>query len=316
MKKYTLSFFFSFFFALLIAGATVAYAQWQEPNDSPPTCTSGPGCEPPINTGATEQNRTGTLEISNGDLEISNGGLCIDSDSGCSAPGAGGMRIGSGGIHTTDTAGNILLHDDLEFNSGGRLLGGGNFTMESNSGFLDFRPSDGSHGLIIRDFDGSSTAWGGIRTQDDGSMELRADGGNYSQLVLRDGNRVGVNTSYPNRELDVNGTVRIRGGNPADGKVLTATSTAGYATWENPSGGGALETYTDSTTASVSPGATNNFTSPDCASGYSVTGGGTSASHHYFTFFKSHPAGDNWACGIYNDQGFSTNATCYVVCAK
>ena len=45
-------------------------------------------------------------------------------------------------------------------------------------------------------------------------------------------NRVGIATAAPTSTLDVNGTVRIRGGSPAVGHVLTATSTAGTASWQ------------------------------------------------------------------------------------
>lgn len=48
---------------------------------------------------------------------------------------------------------------------------------------------------------------------------------------------VGIHTNSPTEDLDINGTVRIRGGNPGSGKVLTSNST-GVASWETPSGGG------------------------------------------------------------------------------
>jgi hypothetical protein len=48
---------------------------------------------------------------------------------------------------------------------------------------------------------------------------------------------VGVGTSSPTTKLDVNGQMRIRGGSPGDGKVLTSDST-GTASWRQPTGGG------------------------------------------------------------------------------
>jgi len=45
------------------------------------------------------------------------------------------------------------------------------------------------------------------------------------------GARLGINTA-PAHELDVNGYVRIRGGSPATGKVLTSSDSWGTATWE------------------------------------------------------------------------------------
>lgn len=44
---------------------------------------------------------------------------------------------------------------------------------------------------------------------------------------------VGIGTDLPSEKLDVNGNVRIRGGNPAQGKVLTSDE-KGTASWQTP----------------------------------------------------------------------------------
>ena len=44
---------------------------------------------------------------------------------------------------------------------------------------------------------------------------------------------VGIGTELPSEKLDVNGNVRIRGGNPAQGKVLTSDEN-GTASWQTP----------------------------------------------------------------------------------
>jgi hypothetical protein len=54
--------------------------------------------------------------------------------------------------------------------------------------------------------------------------------------VLGSGN-VGIGTNSPTIRLDVNGQLRIRGGNPGAGKVLTSDST-GTASWSVPTGSG------------------------------------------------------------------------------
>ncbi len=56
----------------------------------------------------------------------------------------------------------------------------------------------------------------------------------FSFITSAGGNsgNVGIGTPSPTATLDVNGTVRIRGGSPAAGKVLTATDANGNATWE------------------------------------------------------------------------------------
>lgn len=56
---------------------------------------------------------------------------------------------------------------------------------------------------------------------------------NTDQLVIDESGSIGIGTNAPTQTLDVNGTVRIRGGTPAEGKVLTATNADGEATWED-----------------------------------------------------------------------------------
>lgn len=43
---------------------------------------------------------------------------------------------------------------------------------------------------------------------------------------------IGINTSSPSAQLDVNGSLRIRGGSPGQGKVLVSDAN-GLATWKN-----------------------------------------------------------------------------------
>jgi len=50
---------------------------------------------------------------------------------------------------------------------------------------------------------------------------------------------VGIGTTAPTQKLDINGQIRIRGGGPAAGRVLTATGADGTATWQTPAPAGA-----------------------------------------------------------------------------
>lgn len=54
------------------------------------------------------------------------------------------------------------------------------------------------------------------------------------QMSLRTGGQFGIGTITPSQRLDVNGTVRFRGGNPVAGAVLTSADANGHAVWTPP----------------------------------------------------------------------------------
>lgn len=77
---------------------------------------------------------------------------------------------------------------------------------------------------------------------------------NYANSTARDlalqvnGGNVGIGTNAPGAKLEVAGQVKITGGTPGAGKVLTSDAT-GLATWETPTGGsGSLPTGTSGQT--------------------------------------------------------------------
>jgi hypothetical protein len=55
-----------------------------------------------------------------------------------------------------------------------------------------------------------------------------------AQVTLLPSGNVGIGNTLPEAKLDVTGLLRIRGGNPAVGNVLTATDINGNATWTAP----------------------------------------------------------------------------------
>jgi hypothetical protein len=70
-------------------------------------------------------------------------------------------------------------------------------------------------------------------------------------LTVHSSSNVGIGTTIPVAKLEVAGQVKITGGAPGAGKVLTSDA-AGLATWQTPSGGGGsgwLLTGNGSTTA-------------------------------------------------------------------
>ena len=116
--------------------------------------------------------------------------------------------------------------------TGNATLGATNFnriTWTSVSGAVDYR--------IYRTTSGGSPATTGLigsttsLTFDD--TGLAASGA--VPTVDNSGN-VGIGTLSPTTRLDIEGQIRIRGGSPAAGRVLTADAT-GLATWATPAGG-------------------------------------------------------------------------------
>jgi len=54
------------------------------------------------------------------------------------------------------------------------------------------------------------------------------------------GGNTGIGVSEPTAKLDIDGQLKIRGGCPAEGKVLTSDA-SGLAYWQNPSEGVAAD---------------------------------------------------------------------------
>ncbi len=75
-------------------------------------------------------------------------------------------------------------------------------------------------------------------------LQFYAGGGRYLGIHL-DGatGNVGIGLDNPSAQLDIGGSLRIRGGSPGAGKVLTSNA-EGVATWETPSGGGGGSNWT------------------------------------------------------------------------
>lgn len=115
----------------------------------------------------------------------------------------------------------------------------------------------------------------GVLTTDQGST---AGTVLTEKFTVRANGNVGVNTTTPSTNLEVNGTVKITGGNPGAGKVLTSDAT-GLASWQNPT-----------TTAFEIPSGIQIYDTPGtytwvCPAGVTfvkvVTGGGGGASGGY-----------------------------------
>lgn len=88
-------------------------------------------------------------------------------------------------------------------------------------------------------------------------------------LATSSGN-VGIGTTSPTQKLDVEGQIRVRGGNPAAGKVLTALNANGDSDWQ--------------AAASVPSNAVMFFNATSCPSGWNAL---TSAEGRYIVGLPS-----------------------------
>lgn len=91
---------------------------------------------------------------------------------------------------------------------------------------------DQSH--FLRLFGGSSIdPNASIWWKDGNPLRFATDAGGFSEKMRINSNGyVGIGTSLPTTQLDIEGQVRIRGGVPGAGKILTSDAN-GTATWEN-----------------------------------------------------------------------------------
>lgn len=92
-------------------------------------------------------------------------------------------------------------------------------------------PASGNAGI------GTSAPLAKLHVEEGGTEDaLRVRIGGVTKLMVKNDGNVGISTTSPTEVLDVNGKVRIRGGAPGNGKVLTSDA-SGVATWQTASSG-------------------------------------------------------------------------------
>lgn len=131
------------------------------------------------------------------------------------------------------------------------------------------------------------------------------------RVTLTNAGLLGIGTTSPTKTLDVNGDIRIRGGSPASGKILTATDSSGNTTWTAPAS--QLTTYT----LSIGGSGTQTI---NCNAGDIVLSGGVRTGFSYQSVRYSYPYSVSgttvgWRCQVADNGGGSDLHYCYVVCA-
>ncbi len=167
-----------------------------------------------LNMNGNNINNVNRIEINNGYIEGNGSGVTIAGDSNDVSAWFYDNEVYIGdGDDPIHLRGSVDQVDSLSFSDGEQILDGTDLRLSSNSGYIDFRPTDGEHGLILREYDGSGTYWGGIRVVNSDRMEFRMDGGSYGgSLVIKDNNNVGIGNTSPSYKLHVSGDIYANGG--------------------------------------------------------------------------------------------------------
>ncbi len=233
-KKEIVNSFKIIILALVLSLGISQLTAWTGPQSTPPNCTSGQaGCDAPIHVGLSGQIKSGGLTvgqdltggISQVGLYVRNGRVAIgnleDLTGQATLDVGGKIRIRGGGD------GPVLPGQEYNSVSEGAVL-----TAVGNGGLAEWRlPASGSGGS------GGGVSGSGTANQVpmfSGSASLANTNIYYNQ------SKVGIGSIFNNTQsgqqpsdtLDINGTIRIRGGGAKSGDALVANGTGGQATWE------------------------------------------------------------------------------------
>lgn len=212
-------FFPAVFCASLLSLTLVCAAfAWNDPSQNPPNDNA----VPPINISSADQIKTGSISIGGGqDYWVTK-----DGDSFALKDDSGNFRLilgqdGNMGLGTTGPGAKLEVAGQIKITGGSPGL---NKVLSSDAaGLASWKTaSDLSLGLPA----------GAV------GQTLRHNGTSWiaNSIIFNDGVNVGIGTAAPGAKLEVAGQVKITGGAPGAGKVLTSNA-AGLATWENPAAG-------------------------------------------------------------------------------
>jgi len=184
---------------------------------------------------------TGTGSVSIGQMTRARGTNSVAMGSNAVATGNGSVAIGNqnnaSGNHSRALGYISFAYGDFSFTAGGQNHAYGLVSTALGSGNSAYSMCETTIGMNSTQYTPSSeTSWVGpdrlFVVGNGAGINNRSD----ALRMLKNGNTA-IGNIDPTTRLDVDGQVRIRGGAPGAGKVLTSDAN-GLATWETPSGGG------------------------------------------------------------------------------
>ena len=202
----------------------------------------------------------GTSDVANGVVGSSSTGSSYAGISGVGYNGAYGVRgqgvgTNSGGAYFSSFAGHALITDQGNVGIGtpnpvSKMQIAGDASIHTNSTVskpsLLLLETENDFARLNFGSNANSSRWhiagrgnDGVAGADNSRLNFyfqNDQGGSDRMTILGNGN-IGIGTDNPTTKLDINGQIKITGGSPGPGKVLTSDA-SGLATWQTPSGGG------------------------------------------------------------------------------
>ncbi|MCX6791377.1 MAG: hypothetical protein NTV62_04310 [Candidatus Gribaldobacteria bacterium] len=219
--KITLTFFVSLVLSLAVFYTVLG---WADPTVAPPNNNVAP----PINVGAVGQSKAGTIGATQF-IDFNNPSYLID-------PSQNSFFAGNIGVGTITPSGKLDIvsgsgFSDLPVSTAFGIIG-----RQRQEGVID---NIGVYGQGVVN-SASANSYGGYFVGTYGSNKnkaigLYATGVDYSAILM--GGNVGIGTATPGAKLEVAGQIKITGGTPSAGRVLTSDAN-GLASWQVASGGG------------------------------------------------------------------------------